>query len=481
MDVASGELLQDEEGAHAGPVWAVAMRPDGAGFSTGGADKYVRMWEFQVDSVVGSGSDAGKVDDVRVAPISASIARQLQMTRDVLSLRYNYAKQAEKLMLCVGLLDSTVKVFFDDSLKFFLSLYGHSLPVLSMDVSDDSRLLASGSADKTIKLWGLDFGDCHRSLSGHTDSITSIRFQPHTHYFFSASKDGTVKYWDADRFEQILSLPGHRGPVWDIDVPQNGSFCVSVGQDRSVRIWERGSDLVFVEEEKERALEALADKAAGDDGYGRNKPTKNKDMGKEEGEDSISVGVVVYEDATAAANTVGARSVESVRGGEAIMDALDVAEAELRDIAEYKEIQHRTEGNMKPRTANPIMLGLTPYAYMASKLKRVKQPDLEQALLVLPFDYVVRLVRMLIDLSRRNFELELCCRASVFLLRCHFAQITSSRVLVAEILELRNLIRENVGSFRDLVGTNLAAMKYIKRSLDDQKEDFATIPDKRRR
>ena len=101
MDVASGELLQDEEGAHTGPVWAVAMRPDGAGFSTGGADKYVRMWEFQVDSAdgSGSGSDAGKVDgDVRVAPISATIARQLQMTRDVLSLRYNYAKQAEKLM-----------------------------------------------------------------------------------------------------------------------------------------------------------------------------------------------------------------------------------------------------------------------------------------------------------------------------------------------------------------------------------------------
>ncbi len=37
--------------------------------------------------------------------------------------------------IAVGLLDSTVKVFFDDSLKFFLSLYGHKLPIMSIDIS----------------------------------------------------------------------------------------------------------------------------------------------------------------------------------------------------------------------------------------------------------------------------------------------------------------------------------------------------------
>lgn len=74
-------------------------------------------------------------------------------------------------MPAVAILDNTVKVFHDDSLKFFLSLYGHKLPVMSMDVSDDGELLATGSADKTVKIWGLDFGDCHRSLLAHDDSI----------------------------------------------------------------------------------------------------------------------------------------------------------------------------------------------------------------------------------------------------------------------------------------------------------------------
>lgn len=61
-----------------------------------------------------------------------------------------------------------------DTLKFFLSLYGHKLPVLSMDISSDSTLLISGSADKNIKIWGLDFGDCHKSLFAHSDSIMQV-------------------------------------------------------------------------------------------------------------------------------------------------------------------------------------------------------------------------------------------------------------------------------------------------------------------
>jgi U3 small nucleolar RNA-associated protein 12 len=45
------------------------------------------------------------------------------MTDDVLSVRYS----SNDKLLAVSLLDSTVKVFYQDSLKFFLSLYGHKV------------------------------------------------------------------------------------------------------------------------------------------------------------------------------------------------------------------------------------------------------------------------------------------------------------------------------------------------------------------
>jgi U3 small nucleolar RNA-associated protein 12 len=67
--------------------------------------------------------------------------------------------------------DLNWQVFFADTLKFFLSLYGHKLPVLCMDISSDAALLVSGSADKNLKIWGLDFGDCHRSLFAHADRL----------------------------------------------------------------------------------------------------------------------------------------------------------------------------------------------------------------------------------------------------------------------------------------------------------------------
>lgn len=61
------------------------------------------------------------------------------------------------------------QIFFMDTLKFFMSLYGHKLPVLCMDISSDGDLIVTGSADKNLKIWGLDYADCHKSLFAHAD------------------------------------------------------------------------------------------------------------------------------------------------------------------------------------------------------------------------------------------------------------------------------------------------------------------------
>jgi len=104
----------------------------------------------------------------------------------------------DRKYLLYSLIDNSIRVFYEDSNKFFLNMYGHKLPVLCFDVSDDGTLLISGSADKNVKLWGMDFGDCHKSFFAHADSITVVKFVKKTHYFFSGSKDGVVRYWDAD-------------------------------------------------------------------------------------------------------------------------------------------------------------------------------------------------------------------------------------------------------------------------------------------
>merc|ERR1719410_94626 len=117
--------------------------------------------------------------------------RTLKMDEDVLAVKFS----PDHKLLAVALLDSTVKVFFADSLKFFLSLYGHKLPVTSLDISSDSTLIVTGSADRNMKIWGLDFGDCHKSIFCHDDTVTGVRWLPDTHRILSCGKDGEVKMW----------------------------------------------------------------------------------------------------------------------------------------------------------------------------------------------------------------------------------------------------------------------------------------------
>lgn len=68
-----------------------------------------------------------------------------------------------------------------------------------MDISDDSKLIATCSADKNVKIWGLDFGDCHKSIFAHSESVMQVVFEKGSHYFWTVGKDKMLKYWDGDK------------------------------------------------------------------------------------------------------------------------------------------------------------------------------------------------------------------------------------------------------------------------------------------
>lgn len=63
-----------------------------------------------------------------------------------MSLRLDQVLELQDEVLCVavspnskfivfGLLDNTARVHYLDTLRFFVSLYGHSLPIYSIDIS----------------------------------------------------------------------------------------------------------------------------------------------------------------------------------------------------------------------------------------------------------------------------------------------------------------------------------------------------------
>eukprot|EP01134_Creolimax_fragrantissima_P008321 CFRG8321T1 len=452
FDIAAATSLQKEMATDNGEsVWSIAMRPDKRRFMSGAADKNVKFWDLDL------------IQDKEYSETSKRLgfvhSATLKMSDDVLAVKYT----PDQRLVAVSLLDCTVKLFFENSLKFFTSLYGHKLPILSMDISSDSNLLITASADKNIKLWGLDFGDCHRSMFAHSDNIMSVSFVANTHYAFSVSKDRTIKYWDCDSFEHVLTLNGHHGEIWCAAVSHHGRFMVSGSHDRSLRVWTRTDEQVLLDEEREREREEEMDEEIVEDNAfeaGANENSANPG-------DVSMVG----------ANGLGGKkTIETVKGAEQIIDAIELAESERIALQEHKKVIATAAASGSDVTPLPFEQNIilkylrmdTPERYVLHILKKIKPNDLQEALLMLPFDASTKLLHYIEMWMVNAWSVELCCRCLFFLLRVHEKQIVSNQVMVDTLDSLRIHTRGRIVELKDTIGFNLAALGHIKRKLEDE-------------
>lgn len=436
FDIGAKSVVEDIA-AHTGPVWSLDLYQDKRGLVSGSGDKTVKFWDFDL------------VDRDGGAKVLALVhTRTLQLDEDVLCVRVT----PNGKLLAVSLMDSTVKVFFMDTLKFFLSMYGHKFPALCMDVSYDSTLLASGSADRTVKIWGLDFGDCHRSILAHDDSVMCLQFLPKTHMFFTGSKDATVKQWDADNFQKIVTLEGHQAEIWALAISPDGRHMATASHDRSLRLWHKTDEPLVLEEERENEREAEFEAGT-----------------------SLEEAVIPREGGKDEVGLAAKKTTETVKIAERLLEAIDVYREQRANLQEYEAVRKvRTAEPVPPPPApHPLMTVYQtscPDRYMLETLRRIRYSELEETLLVLPFGYVVDLLKVLAELLSRNWEVELCCRCLFFLLRVHSGQIGATAALVPVVDRLRLCTLAHLGQARDEVGFNLAGLNFLQREIDAREE-----------
>uniref|UniRef100_A0A8B9X6W3 WD repeat-containing protein 3 n=1 Tax=Bos mutus grunniens TaxID=30521 RepID=A0A8B9X6W3_BOSMU len=433
-DLASGNLLETID-AHDGALWSLSLSPDQRGFVTGGADKSVKFWDFELV----------KDENSTQKRLSVKQTRTLQLDEEVLCVSYS----PNQKLLAVSLLDCTVKIFYVDTLKFFLSLYGHKLPVICMDISYDGALIATGSADRNVKIWGLDFGDCHKSLFAHDDSVMYLRFVPKSHLFFTAGKDRKIKQWDADKFEHIQTLEGHHQEIWCLAVSPSGDYVVSSSHDKSLRLWERTREPLILEEEKEMQREAEYEESVA-------KEDQPAVPGETQGDNYFT----------------GKKTIETVKAAERIMEAIELYREETAKLREHKAIC-KAAGKEVPLPINPILMAygnISPSAYVLEIFKGIKSSELEESLLVLPFSYVPDILRLFNEFIQQGSDIELLCRCLFFLLRIHFGQITSNQMLVPVIEKLKETTISKVNQVRDVIGFNMAGLDYLKRECEAKSE-----------
>ncbi|KAM0514800.1 hypothetical protein ACHAPE_006475 [Trichoderma viride] len=442
FDVASASLLESVE-AHEGAIWALQVHPDGKSVVSGSADKSAKFWDFKIvqEQVLGTRRTTPKLKLVQ--------SKALKVSDDILSLRFS----PDSKLLAVALLDSTVKVFFVDSLKLYLNLYGHKLPVLSMDISYDSKLIVTSSADKNIRIWGLDFGDCHKALFGHQDSILQVAFVPHNsdgngHHFFSTGKDRTIRYWDGDKFEQIQRLNGHHGEVWAIAMSHIGNFLVTASHDKSIRVWDETDEQIFLEEEREKEMEELYESTL----------TASLEKDQEGGDENGEIAAA------------GKQTTETLMAGERIAEALEMGMADLNLLKEYEEAK-LTNAHAMPPQRNPVFIALgniTAETYVMSVLQRIKASALHDALLVLPFASVPILFTFINIFAMRSMNIPLTCRILFFMLKTHHKQIVASRTMKVMMDSIRANLRATLKKQKDEMGVNIAALKVVGMQIRDK-------------
>jgi len=468
-ELGSGTIVEKIQ-AHDGPVWSLDILPDKKGFVSGGGDKEVKVWDFEIS--LEAGSKAKQLNLVQ--------ARSLKTGEEVLCVKCS----PDGRYLALGMLDSTIKVFYLDSFKFFLSLYGHKLPVLTLDISSDSTLLVSGSADKNVKLWGLDFGDCHKSLFAHDDSVMKTVFVNKTHYFFTAGKDKAIKFWDGDRFEHVLTLQGHHAECWGLVVSPSGDTVVSSGNDKSIRIWEQTDEQVFPDEEREERLEEQFEEGA---------QVESKSIGDIEG-----AGVETEGESSAVARGKAGR--DTLKFGEKLMEALDLAEVEEKKLSLWEEAIEERNRNKQRRgkkgqkrgvdalfeddqdqfqleaPAKPVpsrlMMGRSPAKHVLHVLKCVPTSDLDECLMVLHFNYVPKLVTFLGRFVEQGVSVELCVRCILFLLNLHQKQIIANQILVEPLSALKKSAKAKLKKEKDALGFNLAALKFLDATITSDSTAF---------
>ena len=172
---------------------------------------------------------------------------------DIRCLRTSAQEGTDKLpmRLAVATNSEQVKLFNTADMACTL-LYGHSDVVLSLDVSQDGRMLASACKDCTARVWRTQDAACLAVCDGHVEAVGAVAFSKRGAALLTASKDKTAKLWDlsaltanaahaseapVQRPRAMSTVLAHAKEVNAVAIAPNDRLAVTASQDRSLKVW----------------------------------------------------------------------------------------------------------------------------------------------------------------------------------------------------------------------------------------------------
>jgi len=141
-----------------------------------------------------------------------------------------------------GAADTNVKIW-DLRQKSALATYkGHNKAISALDISPDTKYLASGCTGGVVKIWDITAGKWSYSFNVRNISpsencfIKDIKFNPADIWMAVASSDKIIRYYDANSFELINESSPDVHPLSTVDFNPDGDVVIGAYHD-SIKVW----------------------------------------------------------------------------------------------------------------------------------------------------------------------------------------------------------------------------------------------------
>eukprot|EP00002_Diphylleia_rotans_P033367 TRINITY_DN7090_c0_g1_i1.p1 TRINITY_DN7090_c0_g1~~TRINITY_DN7090_c0_g1_i1.p1 ORF type:complete len:812 (-),score=137.18 TRINITY_DN7090_c0_g1_i1:340-2775(-) len=184
-----GELITMIRNAHDDAIMAVDYCPSTNEIATCGADKIVKLWDFDTQRLRGT---------------------IVGHTADINYILWNHVHEC----WVTGSDDNTIRFWDVHGSQVFELFHTKGEPITAIAYDRNYGFLMIALRDKIMRLYDPKRSEVIHSYTGHTDEIRGIIHIPELHQYVTASWDRTLRVWHAyrdkiyGRTRKALSAPG---------------------------------------------------------------------------------------------------------------------------------------------------------------------------------------------------------------------------------------------------------------------------------